>query len=187
MNLKRLSKHYDQLTTRERFSLIVAAATRGDETERRCLMRSSPAALFRVPAYRGYSEAFCDTAYLYLLQQLETGVWYWKCVALIEGDRKTNERVANCLGLFGQQFIARRQAWQLLCEDYGIDGDEVLSVYPGFDMVRSLDEVISTLAYPPERATNVLRERDENLTAVTPEEIYRVMKQEIEEHADAWA
>ena len=54
-------------------------------------------------------------------------------------------------------------------------------------MVRSLDEVISTLAYPPERATNVLRERDENLTAVTPEEIYQVMKQEIEEYADAWA
>ena len=104
----------------------------------------------------------------------------------MEGNRKTNERVVRCLALFGQLFVARQQAWRLLCEDYGIDGDEVLSAYPGFEMVRDLDKVISTLAYPPERATAVLREYDENLEAAVPEKIYQAMKQAIEELAGAW-
>jgi hypothetical protein len=186
MNLKRLVKHYEKLTPRERFSLIMAAAARGDESERKRLMRSSPTALFRVPAYRGYSEAFCDTASLYLIQQLESGVRCWKCMALFEGEEETSERIANCLGLFGHQFVTRREAWNRLCAEYGIEGDLVLSVYPGFALLRDLDEMISNLAYSHDQAAVVLREKDEDLRPVTTDELHQAMKHHIENHATAW-
>jgi hypothetical protein len=187
MNLKRVSKHYDKLTPRERFSLIVAAGVRGDDSEQDLLKRSAPTQLFRVPAHRGYAEAFCDVACLYLLQQLETGVHCGKCLTLLESAETTSERLWNCLGLFGHQFVVRRQAWQRLCEEYRVDGDAILSIYPGFDVVRALDQMISPLAFTPEQATKILHDRDETLAAASPEEIHEAMRQSVEARAASWA
>jgi hypothetical protein len=187
ISLKRLASQYDQLTPRERFSLIVAAGVRGDDSEQDLLKRSGPTQLFRVPSYRGYAEAFSDAACLYLLQQLDTGVQCWKCLALLETAETKSERLWNCVGLFGHLFVARRQAWHRLCEGYGVDGDAILSIFPGFDVVQDLDEMISELAFTPEQATVILRERDESLRAASHEDIYEAMRQSIEEQAACWA
>ena len=188
LNPDRLSKHYDKLTPRERFSLILAAGVRGDEAEQDRLQSSAPEHLFCVPDYRGYSEGFNEVASLYPDPTTGNGGGgCWKCLATFEGARKTSQRLLNCLGLFGHQFVTRRQAWQRLCEEYGIDGNAVLSVYPGYAMIQHLDEMIPALACTREQAAVILREHDESLSPACPEETYKAMRRSFEERAAWWA
>ncbi len=129
---------------------------------------------------------FNEVASLYLIQQLETGAWYWKCLAALEGQRKTSQRMLNCLGLFGHQYLTRRQAWQRLCEEYRIDGNAVLSDYPGYAMIQHLDEMIPALACTREQAAVILREYDDSLSPACPEATYKAMRRSFEERAAWW-
>ena len=63
---KRLTKHYDKLSARERFSLIVADAVRGDEAVREQLTRSAPKQTFSVPNHRGNAEGFAEAGNMYI-------------------------------------------------------------------------------------------------------------------------
>ena len=135
LNTKRLVKHYEHLTPRERFSLIVAAGIRSDEGERDHLVRSAPKQTFSVPNHRGYAEGFAEVGNVYITWQLETGIWKWRALLVIESGRKAKTRQTNSLEMFTNRFLVWQKAWSLLCEEYGVDGDGVLSVHPAWNTV----------------------------------------------------
>jgi hypothetical protein len=181
-----LTRHYEKLTPRERFSLIVAAGIRGDEADREKLMRSAPKKAFSVPNHRGYAEGFADVGSLYVAQQLETGIWMWRVLAMIEGDQKDSPRWEQCLAMFASRFLVWRKAWRMLCEEYGVDGDAVLSVHPTWKTVQQLAELAEILALSPDEAAVYVHERDEEASLVTAEEICEVLKEAVEERVRWW-
>jgi hypothetical protein len=186
ISTKQLTKHYDKLTARERFSLIVAAGVRGDEAERERLARSAPKQTFSVPNHRGYAEGFADVGNLYVALQLETGIWMWRVLAVIDTGKKENPRLQQCLAMFANRFLVLKRAWHLLCEEYGVDGDAVLSVHPTWNTARELAELAETFAFSPGEAAVWVSERDEEATLVTAEQIYEGLKVAVEERVTWW-
>ena len=115
---RRLDKHYDKLTSRERFALVLAAEVRGDKAERRRLMDSAREDGFRVPAYRGYLEVFCEVAAQYVIDQLSTSLSRWMLLPLIDDAAEPDPRLVDRHALAPYEFTARRDAWQRLCTEY---------------------------------------------------------------------
>ena len=181
-----MTRHYEKLTPRERFSLIVAAGIRGDEADREKLMRSAPKKAFSVPNHRGYAEGFADVGNVYIAQQLDTGVWMWRSLNAIEGDQKEDSRLHQCVAMFASRFLVWRKAWRMLCEEYGVDGDAVLSVHPTWKTVQQLAELAEILALSPDEAAVYVHERDEEASLVTAEEICEVLKEAVEERVRWW-
>ena len=69
--MKNLAQHYGRLAPDERFSLLVAAALRGDDEEREWLMQTAGKVSATVPDYYPYREAFADVAQRLVMRQLE--------------------------------------------------------------------------------------------------------------------
>ena len=77
MNTKVLHKLYDQLTARERLSLIIAAARRADAVERRRLVDSAPGLRLEVSHHYRLATALAEAAHVHLLTLLGLAVSYW--------------------------------------------------------------------------------------------------------------
>src|SRR6516225_5512330 len=79
MNPKVLTKYYDQLTARERLTLLVAASVRGDPVERQRLLDSAPRAAYLLPHHHALVQALSEAATMHLLTLLEVAAnfWHW--------------------------------------------------------------------------------------------------------------
>jgi hypothetical protein len=186
LNTKQLNRHYENLTPQERFSLIVAAGIRGDEADREQLVRSAPRKAFSVPNHRGYAEGFAEVGNLYVAQQLQTGVWMWRAMTVIESGEKDNPRMEQCLAMFAHRFLVMQRAWRLLGEEYGVDGDAVLSVHPAWSTIQDLAELAEIFACSLDEAALWVSERDGEASLVTAEQLFEVLKEAVEERVRWW-
>lgn len=186
MNSQRLAKHYDQLTPRERFSLLVAAGTRGDWVEHRRLMQSAPTGLFRVRSHSGYLDAFHEVAADYLIHQLDVALLWWKGWIMFLDDSEPSDTFARGLRLLAYLFVIRRQAWQRLCEEYQIDGSAVLAGYRAFEATEELADDISQMACTAEEAAATVRRKHPDAPTLTADDILASMKQRVETRAAWW-
>jgi hypothetical protein len=66
-----LTRHYDQLTPKERFQLIVAAGARGDTVEQDRLKSAGERRTYTAPDYAPWSHAFEEVAMLIFLELLD--------------------------------------------------------------------------------------------------------------------
>lgn len=187
LDTKRLTKHFDKLTPRERFALMVTAFQRGDEKEHQLLIRTAPREMFSIPTFRGYSEGFRELADFYVICQLETGIGIAIGVATTLDEEKAADLDRMIpLQVLAHRFVMWRDAWQRLCDDYGIDWPVYLSMHPTSATIEHLEKLACRLDFSPEVASAVLHCADDEDVLITADELYEFLKERMEQRVAAW-
>jgi hypothetical protein len=158
MNTKRLAKHYDKLTPRERLPLILAAGIRGDDAEQARLSHSAPKVAYSVPDYFGLAHAFCDVGDLHLLELLDLAAQYFRAFWLAKGraDADGGGRLDRAL-FFGWKINILLAGWRQFCAEIGMDSEACWSFLPGADTLRSAERVAEKAAFTPEGVVDYLQ------------------------------
>ncbi len=193
-----LARHYGVLTPWERVPLIAAAVARGDRAEADRLARAARTVAYRVPDYRGLSEALERLAHVVLLTRLELVALYREadgCLAQLPPrprrgrgqGRDTEARLAELAGWFAHSFLVHADAWRLLCSDLKLDPEALVRDQPGYETVRRFEATARASAFTAEEALDYLRGQMEERAGPPPEGVTRVWRLEgAEDLARAW-
>ena len=87
MKADAVAKNYGQLTSEERFRLILAAGARGDDAEQDRLARAGQRLTLTMPDHAPYGHAFNELATLTFIELLEEAVRYVEFFAHADDDR----------------------------------------------------------------------------------------------------
>lgn len=145
MNINSITKHYDKLSTVERFKLLNAALQRGDDSDRAALQRTAPRKVWSIPITRGLVEAFDFLAAWHVMTMQELNVLYSLLLSIDEletftlPDGHTRE---SLWGIIQRRALARDAAWREVCKEYSIDADKWIADYPGAESVRFFVDVM---------------------------------------------
>ena len=151
MNTESLAKLYDTLTPRERLPLIMAAAARGDEGERRRLMASAPKVSLQVTDYFGLAQVLEETVEFHLLTLLDLAANFWQLWGLwmahdLPGRRKASSkqgqrgkeaaraevcRLGSLVRYFAYRFLANMDGWRQFCLEMYMDPEVQLNFMIG--------------------------------------------------------
>jgi len=174
MNIKDLQKHYDKLTIKERFALIVAARGRNDDQEQDALLRSAPRKIFSFPNTYGILDSFDWLAMWHVMNQLGLCASAYYLTTVVENERElTGVKIASkpfnfrdALDFLFKKIVTNCEAFRVICKEYGVDPEKILEGLPYIEMIelteltaRTAD--IDTLLELPE-----LQETIEGLRAV---------------------
>lgn len=144
MDLKTIQKNYDKLTANERFSLVFAAAARGDDRDRAALIESSPTKTWKVPITYGLRDAFEFISNFHVNMQLGYAATFWYML-FIEDDITVK---FNGLGfndamiLLRRRIITGRDAWRAVCAAYGVDPDKMLEDHNFIEMIETTELMV---------------------------------------------
>lgn len=176
MNLKALTKHYDQLTARDRLTLIIAASLRSDPVERQRLVDSAPRTTYSIPHHHALAQALAEAASLHLLTLLDLAANFWQWWGLCgwselksqirttanqadadntdEAENEEAEAVRRMCMVRYQAFlfVTHREGWKQFCRDWPIEPEALLQIKPGWDMVVRTDAEARQNAYSPQDA-----------------------------------
>ena len=139
MDLKTIQKNYDKLTPTERFSLVFAAAARGDDRDRAALIESSPTKTWKVPITYGLRDAFEFLSNFHVNMQLgySAALWYMLFSEDDEITMKFNGLSFNdAMILLQRRIITGREAWRAVCAAYGVDPDKMLEGHNFIEMIE---------------------------------------------------
>lgn len=137
MNINAITKHYDKLSTVERFKLLNAALSRGDDTDLAALRQSAPRKTWSVPITRGLVEAFEFLAMFHIMTMQENSALYTLLLTFgDEGKTIEGKTYMELLGMIQARTLARDSAWREVCKEYNIDADEIIADCPGAESVR---------------------------------------------------
>jgi len=145
MNNNKLAKGYDKLSPQERFSLIIAAESRGDEQERAALMDTAPKVGFRVVDYYGLADGFHKLALAHLVDLLSMGnLILW--ASYLDGDEQTWDLVEELAGAY----LAHGEGWRLFCAENNLNPEALLPQgYFGLEVLPMIDKLAKGI-YPGE-------------------------------------
>ena len=129
MNIAAIQKNYNKLTPTERFSLLTAAIDRDDAQDRAALIASSPMKTWKVPITYGLRDAFEFISNFHVNMQLGYAATFW--YMLFCEDDETRMRFNgldfnDAMILIQRRIITGREAWRIVCKDYGVDPDKML-------------------------------------------------------------
>jgi len=161
MSTKGTVKFYDRLKPRERLPLIVAAWMRGDETDRKRLVRSAPRNLFKLPDYHGMADGIQVLALLHLCDLLNLAALFWTGSAILaergaargKESKKREAPVRDTVRGAAYAFTVHVEGWKRFCSELKVDADVLLKDRRGFATVRLAEEVARGMAFSPEEAT----------------------------------
>lgn len=145
MDLKTIQKNYDKLTANERFSLVFAAAARGDDRDRAALIESSPTKTWKVPITYGLRDAFEFISNFHVNMQLGYAATFWYMLFIEDDDMTVN---FNGLGfndamiLLQRRIITGREAWRVVCAAYGVDPDKMLEDHNFIEMIETTELMV---------------------------------------------
>jgi hypothetical protein len=145
MNMTAITKHYDKLTTRERFALLHSAIKRGDDTELDALQRSAPRKSWSIPTTRGLVDAFQFLSTFHIMCMQENNTLYTLLLGMDEDIKKINiggRPWIELLDLLQARTLSRDAAWRAVCGEYGIDPDDQTDDLPGAASVLFFVEVM---------------------------------------------
>jgi hypothetical protein len=147
--IDQVKKHYDKLTARERFALLVAASARDDETERRALLDSAPRVTFSFPHHHGIMEGFDFLTEYHIMQQLGTAGMFFLLTYLQDdpdrpihgpnGEEVTSESVIT---LTGRRFLEGLEGYNAVCQEYSIDPETMTETYNLYPELLEFVEII---------------------------------------------
>jgi hypothetical protein len=193
MNMNGLAKHYDRLTPRERFPLILAAGLRGDQAEHARLIRSAPSKSFSVPNFRGLAEAFERLSSLILMSRLELALLYNQISALLRNEMLAKQGAKDDLDLFNglrmvaYRFLVRGRAWKELYAEGQIDAEALLKDLPGYDLVKLMEPEAGMVAFTPEEASDFMRKTaGESANVETVAETVAALREFLDYRAQSW-
>jgi hypothetical protein len=176
MNMNAITKHYDKLTTRERFGLLVAAGARGDDTDRAALLASAPRKTWSIPTTNGFAEAFTFLSMFHIMTMQENSTLYNLLLDMDEDIKKINMGGHTWIGLLAllqARTLSRDEAWRVVCAEYGINPEDLTSDLPGAESVLFFVEVMK-------------RSNDINPVNVDPTEYINDLHAVIEKNRAEW-
>ncbi len=163
--IDQIKKHYDKLTARERFALVVAAAGREDKAERTALIDSAPEVTFTFPHIKGLAEGFRDLTSYHLAQQLGTAGTFFMLTGFDYEPGKNYEMTNTITGetftpddaieLIARRFMEGQEAYKTVCAEYGVDPETMTAGRPSYPELLAMCELVIRVAYddgPPELA-----------------------------------
>ncbi len=163
-----LKKHYDKLTAPERFALMVAAGARGDKAERKALADSAPKVTFEFPHCQGLAEGFDFLTTWHMIQQLGTAGTFYMLIGcgsdkgmIFEGKEY---EPAEVILIIARRFLECMEAWRVICKEYNVDGDVLMGLYPGYEMLLAMTE-LSIRSFEKEVGKIELIDLDASITA----------------------
>ena len=180
MNTNDLAKLYDQLSARERLSLLVAASARADAIERQRLQSSAPRLRLQAPHHYVVGTALVEAADIHLLTLLELAASYWQWWGLWgwRGQRRQNQSVPEHGGAGSTRnaraeeaeefrlccmvryqaflFVTHVEGWKQFCCELSINPDVLLEFLPGWDMVLRTEAQARERAFTREDAAMFL-------------------------------
>jgi hypothetical protein len=156
--LDQIKKHYNKLTILERYPLIVSAAARDDEAERRALMQAAPRKSWSMPDYYGLSEGFEFVSAWYMMNQL--GYIASIHFMMNNSDGRNGEKVYNVviekqeikidvneyLNTAFKRVLINLAAWTRLCKEYKVDPHVMLRDLPHYDFMQWMIATIDASA-----------------------------------------
>ncbi|MEK6753468.1 MAG: hypothetical protein AABZ00_14520 [Chloroflexota bacterium] len=154
MNINAIQKHYDKLTIKERFALLVAAGARKDDQDRDALLRSAPRKVFSFPNTYGLSDAFEWLAMWHVMNQLGLCASAYYITIVVEDESElTGVKIAgrpfnfeDALDFLFMRIMTNCEAWRAICKEYGIDPEKILEGLPYIEMIE-LSELTARAAY----------------------------------------
>ena len=145
MDLKTIQKNYDKLTASERFSLVFAAASRGDDRDRAALIESSPTKTWKVPITYGLGDAFDFLSNFHVNMQLGYAGVFWYML-FSEGDGISMQfnglSFNDAMILLQRRIITGRDAWRAVCAAYGVDPDKMLEGHNFIEMIETTELMV---------------------------------------------
>jgi len=128
VNLNQVKKLYGNLAPAERFAAILAAALRGDETERLALVNSAPRRRYETGDYTPLAEAWERLAHLHA----ETQLYFALCIhVLLRYPESMGEEAEDTLIQGACIYLANAEAWRQACQAHGLDPAGMLLDMPG--------------------------------------------------------
>jgi hypothetical protein len=196
MNASVLARHYHTLTAWERFPLLLAALTRGDDAEAERLAGSAPTRPALVPHYYGLWEGFTLLTVVHQTLQLERVCKLFATTGLMASGRLKGEEPLRRLRMLAFRFVVDADAWKLLSADLRIAPEAVLGRLPSCGLLNDMEEAARKIAFTPEEALAYLRAqpdaegagpaaRDEDRIK-TAAEVAQEMRGFLEERARRW-
>ena len=162
LNLNTLQKHYDKLTARERYPLIVRAVLRDDEADRRALMDTAPKVRFTFPHTIGLAEGFTKLIHFYISEQLGRAALIFMLIGF-DDDRHQFKTTAHgepitlgdAIELSARRFMEGLEAWQVICKEYNLD-PALISEYCQHEHVLNFAEITIRAWYGEDYSTALL-------------------------------
>jgi len=135
-----LGRHYAKLTPLERFPLIMAAASRGDEAERERLAQSAPKVCYSLSHHWGVATSFEFLANFTLLKLLDLAA---KCLeafgAAAHQKRRRDDHTLDAWDAVlyaGYEFTAHLDGWWKFCAELNVDPEAFWKIMPGYETVK---------------------------------------------------
>ncbi len=179
MNTNGLARHYDKLTPRERFPLIVAATARDDKQECDRLIDSAPKIGWRLPDYYGLGDALQDLGLVFMLELLNLVAQYWHADGVLESyalspktkkDKTLEDRLHGMLKLLAYLFVVNLDAWKQLLTELQMAPDFLFMGMPGHDALRRFEPLARIMAFTKEEAAAYLNKTRRNKSGKTKAE-----------------
>ncbi|MEK6751603.1 MAG: hypothetical protein AABZ00_04995 [Chloroflexota bacterium] len=149
MNINAIQKHYDKLTTRERFALIVAAGMRGDEADRAALLRTAPRKTWSIPTTNGLAEAFNFLSMFHVMDTLRLETNFYFLLSMGDEEDGIFEKMGitsmDALENIARAILANCEAWRVVCSEYGVDPVKILDPLPGADCLELLEYMVKRM------------------------------------------
>jgi hypothetical protein len=153
MNTAGLAKHYQTLSPRERLTLILAAAARGDEEERSGLVKSAPRLAYEVQDHFGLARAFFGASAGHLLRLLDLAVRYIALPgAAVSGKGKEGDQMQDAAFLLGHLIQVHLAGWRQFCDEHQFDPQVFWSRLPGCDTIKLVEETAEGASFTAEGA-----------------------------------
>lgn len=169
INMNTIQKHYDKLTARERFALIVQAAARDDIRDEDALVDSAPKINFEFPHTHGLTMGFRQLVKMHMIQQLGRSATFFMLVGFNDDEhvfKTTNQgepvMIGDAIELTAMRFMEGLEAFAVICKEYNVDS-EVMQAGYGFDHVLQFAEISIRAWYGEDYSTALLTDLENTI------------------------
>ncbi len=171
MNAKALTRHYPNLTPEERFRLILAARSRGDEVEEERLEQGCDWIMLRLKDHAPFMYAFRELANATYISLLDEAAGF-DALFIDTGDDETNlaqtgeddnegaeeeqgedsarQRKWESIHVAGFLLTAKANGWRLFCDRLTVPPFVELEHYPGFEALQRTLQLAEKVSFHPE-------------------------------------
>jgi hypothetical protein len=150
MNANTIATHYDKLTPRERWPLIMSASNRGDEAEYKRLMQSAPRWQLVARDHFPVAMAFRELGDFTLIELLSLAALFWcssSCLQSPTNGAKAEQLFRMHAGAFGVLWMA----WNQFREGLRLDADACyFKLTPGEPVLELTAEAIKRIEFAPD-------------------------------------
>jgi hypothetical protein len=144
--IDQIKRHYDRLSSRERFALMIAAGTRGDNAERMLLSDTAPKIAFSFLHTMPLADAFDSLTSFHMIQQLGTASSFWMLLRWAEVDQDEpvyeGHSIGDAIELAGRRFLEGRDAFRSVCKEWDVDPETMQGMYGDYDHVLAITEFV---------------------------------------------